>query len=205
MSIKHLPTFKMERELRAQGYQWIVGVDEAGCGALAGPVVAGAVILPLESRLQGVRDSKLLSEKMREELYDEVKEQSTAWAAGQASVEEIEAIGIRPATYLAMTRAIEAITQTDYVLVDAWTLPELALPQRGIIRGDRTVKSIAAASIIAKVTRDRQMRAHAQEHPAYGFDGHKGYGTAAHRAAIKTHGPCPIHRLSYKTFHEFTV
>jgi ribonuclease HII len=201
MSISNTPTFKIERELHAQGYKWIVGVDEAGCGALAGPVVAGAVIFPLDSDLEGLKDSKLLSEKVREELYGEVTERSVSWASGQASVEEIEEIGIRPATYLAMMRAIQAIENVDYVLVDAWTLPDLRAPQRGIIKGDRKVKSIAAASIIAKVTRDRQMREHAQTYPAYGFDVHKGYGTAVHRQAIKDHGPCGIHRLSYKTFH----
>ncbi len=201
MSISHTPTFKIERELQAQGYKWIVGVDEAGCGALAGPVVAGAVIFPLDSDLEGIKDSKLLSEKVRENLYMEVTQRAVSWASGQASVEEIEEIGIRPATYLAMRRAIEAVEQVDYVLVDAWTLPNMKLPQRGIIKGDRTVKSIAAASIIAKVTRDRQMREHAQTYPNYGFEVHKGYGTAVHRQAIKDHGPCGIHRLSYKTFH----
>lgn len=205
MSISKTPTFKIERELCSQGYKWVVGVDEAGCGALAGPVVAGAVIFSLDSDLEGLRDSKLLSEKVREEMYTEVTERSVSWASGQASVEEIEEIGIRPATYLAMMRAIQAIENVDYALVDAWTLPDLKIPQRGIIKGDRTVKSIAAASIIAKVTRDRQMREHAQMYPNYGFDVHKGYGTAVHRQAIKDHGPCGIHRLSYKTFHPTLV
>ncbi len=205
MSISKTPTFKIEREMRSQGYKWIVGVDEAGCGALAGPVVAGAVIFPLDSDLEGLRDSKLLSEKVREKMYVEVTERSVSWASGQASVEEIEEIGIRAATYLAMMRAIQAIENVDYALVDAWTLPDLKIPQRGIIKGDRKVKSIAAASIIAKVTRDRQMREHAQMYPNYGFDVHKGYGTAVHRQAIKDHGPCGIHRLSYKTFHPTLV
>ena len=205
MSIRQAPTFKVEQALQAQGYRWIVGVDEAGCGALAGPVVAGAAILTIDSGLEKLRDSKLLSEKVREELFDQVKEQSVSWGVGQASVEEIEKIGIRPATYLAMRRAVESIAQVDYALVDAWTVPGLTVPQQGFVKGDRKIRSIAAASILAKVTRDRQMREHAQAFPQYGFDGHKGYGTAAHRQAIKDHGPCAIHRMTYKTFHPTLV
>lgn len=194
------PTFQFERELQKLGHQAIVGVDEAGCGALAGPVVAGAVILPLNSRLSLIRDSKLLSPRQREGLFDLIVERSTAWAAGSASVEEITCLGLRPATYLAMRRALEQIPQIDFVLVDAWTLPNLPHPQRGIIKGDRLVKSIAAASIIAKVTRDRFMKTLAEDYPVYGFEIHKGYGTSFHRQAIIEHGPCPHHRLTYKTF-----
>ena len=196
-----LPTFKYERELHAQGFQVVVGVDEAGCGALAGPVVAGAAVLPLNSRIGELKDSKLMSEKVREAMFDEVCERSSAWAVGEATVEEIFQIGIRPATYLAMRRAVEQIKHAQAVLVDAWTIPELGLPQQGIIKGDRLVKSIAAASVLAKVTRDRQMRTFAEQFPQYGFDLHKGYGTKAHREAIKEHGACAIHRLGYKTFH----
>ena len=203
MSIKHAPTFKIELELMADGFQRIVGVDEAGCGALAGPVVAGAVIFPLDSNLEKVRDSKLLTERAREELYPQITECATAWGSGSASVEEIFDIGIRAATYLAMRRAVEAIEQPDYILVDAWTIPGINTPQRGIIRGDRTVKSIAAASIIAKVTRDRLMKVYADEYPVYQFGVHKGYGTKVHREAITAHGPCKIHRLGYKTFSSF--
>ncbi len=196
-----LPTFAYEKELISKGYQVIVGVDEAGCGALAGPVVAGAVVIPLTSRLGEIKDSKLLSESVRERLYDDVCAKASAWAVGQASVEEIFEIGIRPATYLAMTRAVEQIKDAQAVLVDAWTIPNLKLPQQGIIKGDRLVKSIAAASILAKVSRDRQMRKHAEQFPEYGFEAHKGYGTKMHRDAIKVHGACAIHRLAYKTFH----
>lgn len=205
MSNSGIPTFKMERVLLDQGYSRIVGVDEAGCGALAGPVVAGAVILPLDSRLGSLRDSKLMTENHREALYPEIVERSVAWAAGVASVEEIFTLGIRPATYLAMRRAIEAIDAPDYALVDAWTIPQLRVPQQGIIKGDRHVKSIAAASVLAKVTRDRMLREYASTFPQYGFEVHKGYGTRAHRDAIQEHGPCAIHRLGYKTFQPTLV
>ena len=183
-----------------RGFRAIAGVDEAGTGALAGPVVAGAVIFPLDSRLGKVRDSKLIQEGHREELYERVVERALAWAVGIAPVAEIAEVGLRRANLNAMRRAVEAISHVDYVLVDAWTIPGLAIPQHGIIRGDRTVKSIAAASIVAKVTRDRLMRELAGQYPAYGFDIHKGYATSEHRMAIGKYGPCPIHRLSYRTF-----
>lgn len=200
MSIKSPPTFKIERELLAQGYERIVGVDEAGCGALAGPVVAAAVLLPMDSRIAAIRDSKLLSESRREELYPVIVEQAVAYGVGIASVQEIAKLNIRGANLLAMRRAVEAIENVEYALVDAWTIPGIIIPQRGIIRGDRLVKSIAAASIIAKVTRDRMMSELAHEFPQYGFQMHKGYGTKRHREAIDTYGPCAQHRLAYKTF-----
>ncbi len=197
MSIKSAPTFKIERELMAQGYEWIVGVDEVGCGALAGPVTAGAVVLPTTSRIGGLRDSKLLDWRRREMLYPLIVERARAWSVGSASVEEIDEMGIRRATLLAMRRAVESLVRVDYVLVDAWTIPGIQFPQRGIIRGDLTVKSIAAASIIAKVTRDRLMTELACEYPAYGFETHKGYGTRAHRRAIVIHGTCSSHRRAF--------
>jgi ribonuclease HII len=200
MSIKSPPTFRIERELLSQGFTRIVGIDEAGCGALAGPVVAAAVILPMDSKLGALRDSKLLSESRREKLYDLIVERCVAYATGLASVQEITTLNIRGANLLAMRRAAEVIECVDYALVDAWTIPGLEIPQRGIIRGDLTVKSIAAASVIAKVTRDRLMKRLAQEFPVYGFDIHKGYGTKAHREEIALHGPCKHHRLGYKTF-----
>ncbi|MBI4435762.1 ribonuclease HII [Candidatus Uhrbacteria bacterium] len=200
MSTKSPPTFKIERELLAQGFQRIVGVDEAGCGALAGPVVASAVILPMDSRIGALRDSKLLSERQREELYPLIVERAVAWSVGMASVEEIARLNIRGANLLAMRRAVEELESIDYLLVDAWTIPGVTVPQRGIIRGDLKVKSIAAASVIAKVTRDRLMIELAREFPVYGFEVHKGYATKVHRDAIALHGPCPHHRLSYKTF-----
>ncbi len=200
-----LPTFDTETELISSGYTAIVGIDEAGCGALAGPVVAGAVLLEPGIELDGCRDSKLMSEKQREEMYGAVTMKSRAWAFGQASVEEIFKIGIRPATYLAMRRALEQIENADFALVDAWTIPDVAVHQRGVIKGDQKILSIAAASIIAKVTRDRMMMKYSEQFPEYEFGAHKGYGTKAHRDAIKEHGPCPIHRLGYKTFHPTLV
>lgn len=194
------PNFFHERELLAAGYRAVVGVDEAGVGALAGPVVAGAVILPLKSRLSELDDSKVKSPKARERLFDLICECATLWAVGEASVEEINTLGIRPANYLAMKRAIAQIPSADFALIDAWTLPQLTIPQRGIIKGDHLVKSIAAASIIAKVTRDRQMANLAEIHPEYGFEIHKGYGTKFHHQQIRTHGPCLIHRTKWQIF-----
>jgi ribonuclease HII len=200
MSIKTPPTFKIERELLAEGYERIVGVDEAGCGALAGPVVAAAVIFPMDSRIGSLRDSKLLDERRREELYPLIVERSVAWSVGIASVEEIAQLNIRGANLLAMRRAVEGIENPEYILVDAWTIPGITIPQRGIVHGDRLIKSIAAASVIAKVTRDRLMGELAQEFPGYGFEVHKGYATKRHKAAILEYGPCRHHRLTYQMF-----
>ena len=199
-SMYPLPTFSYERALIAQGFRMIVGVDEVGCGALAGPVMAGAVVLPVDSRLGGIKDSKLLSAQQREALYPMIVDRAHTWAIGTASVEEILNLGLRPATLLAMRRAVEQISGADFVLVDAWKIPDVHLPQQNVIRGDRKIKSIAAASILAKVTRDRLMDKYARKFPQYGFDVHKGYATAVHRAAIKKHGPCEIHRMGYKMF-----
>jgi len=192
------PTFHHERELLAAGYACIVGVDEVGAGALAGPVVAAAVVLPLASRLKLIRDSKLLSASQREGLFDLICEKSDAFAIGMASTEEIQECNIRGATLLAMRRAVEQIEGVDFALVDAWSIPGISIPQRGIVRGDQSVKSIAAASIIAKVHRDRLMCDFANDYPEYGFDIHKGYGTKMHREALKLHGPCPIHRTGFR-------
>ncbi len=202
MSMKKSPTFSEERALLEAGYTAIVGVDEVGCGALAGPVIAAAVIFPLNSRLKKVKDSKLLTEKAREGLYPLIMKKAQAVGVSRSSVEEIDKFGLRQATFMALRRAIEQVPVADFVLVDGWMLPDLVLPQKHIIKGDRKVKSIAAASIIAKVTRDRLMVDFAEQYPEYGFDQHKGYGTEAHQAAIQKHGPCPIHRLSFKPFHQ---
>jgi ribonuclease HII len=195
-----IPTFQYERMLIAQGFRMIVGVDEAGCGALAGPVSAGAVVLPLNSRLGALRDSKLLSPEQRDVLYPLIIKKAIAWAVGIASVEEIAQFNIRGATFLAMRRAVAQIEGTQVLLVDAWKIPAIDLPQYNIVRGDLLIKSIAAASVVAKVTRDRMMRELHDQYPDYRFDMHKGYGTDFHRRAIETYGPCPIHRLSYKIF-----
>ena len=193
-------TFHHERQLLNEGFSFIVGVDEAGAGALAGPLVAAACRLPLNSRLGELNDSKKLSDKKREELFDLVIDRSSAYGIGIVTVEEIETLGLRPANYLAMRRAIDAAGEVDFAIVDAWTIPGISIQQRGIIRGDAQVKSIAAASILAKVTRDRIMLQLHASHPEYRFDSHKGYGTKAHREAIATYGPCLHHRMTYKTF-----
>lgn len=194
------PTFRHERDLLARGFSMIVGVDEAGSGSLAGPLVAGAAVIATSSRMGGLRDSKLLTLAAREGLYEEIVGRSIAWAVGSVSVEEIAALGLRPANLLAMRRAVEGIAGADFALVDAWTIPGLAIPQQGIIHGDRLVKSIAAASIVAKVTRDRTMAELSRQFPQYGFNVHKGYATKDHLAAIDKYGPCEIHRMGYKTF-----
>ena len=181
----------------------MAGVDEVGCGALAGPVFAGAVILPLDSRLGNVRDSKLLSAEAREDLYPLIAKRAVAWAVASATVEEIADLNIRGASLLAMRRAVESLSiQPHYLLVDAWKIPNTTIPQTGTIKGDRLIKSIAAASIMAKVTRDRLMIEAAEQFPVYGFEIHKGYATEKHRAALKTYGPCSLHRLSYQMFKE---
>lgn len=194
------PTFKLRKSLKKKGYTCIVGVDEAGTGALAGPVFAGAVIFPTDSRLGAVNDSKQLTPKKRDELFDLIKERSSAWGVGRASVEEVMEHNVRQAAYIAMRRALGVISGVDYALVDAWEIPDLAIPQTAVVKGDAKVKSIAAASILAKVARDREMIAYDEHFPEYGFAGHKGYGTKQHREAIETYGPCAIHRLTYKTF-----
>lgn len=191
------PTNKKERALRRGGLEFIAGVDEAGCGALAGPVVAAAVVLPSKRRLP-VRDSKQLSPAVREELYDDIVNIALGWGVGIVSAEEIDRIGIRPATLRAMKKAIENIVYAlDHIIVDAWTIPNIETPQTGIIRGDQSESLIAAASIVAKVTRDRLMREAHTMFPVYRFDEHKGYGTAVHRFALRTHGASPIHRLTF--------
>lgn len=198
--MSRFPNFLVEKELTKQGFLAIVGTDEAGSGALAGPLVAGAVLLPFNSHIGDLDDSKTKSPAMRERLFDLICDRAVAWAAGVATVDEINTLGIRPANYLAMCRAIEQIPSADFALVDAWTIPDLKIPQRGIIRGDHLVKSIAAASIIAKVTRDRMMLELHTQFPDYGFDEHKGYGTALHRSRIDSFGTCAIHRTSWGCF-----
>ncbi|MEK7665399.1 MAG: ribonuclease HII [Patescibacteria group bacterium] len=181
----------------ATGYMAIVGVDEVGTGAFAGPVVAAAVILPLDSRIGELADSKLMSPDARERVFDLIINREFCWGVGEASVIEIQEFGLRPANYLAMRRAIEMVRVADFALVDAWTIPELTIPQRGIVHGDRLVKSIAAASVIAKVTRDRLMVQLHEQFPVYGFSANKGYGTMAHQEAIKRNGPSEAHRVGF--------
>ncbi len=190
---------QLEQTLRQQGYQRIAGIDEAGRGALAGPVVAAAVILPINCQISGVTDSKQLTPKRRTELFDDIHHAAVAVGVGRVGNEEIDRINILQATMGAMAQAIAQITPApDYVLVDGTHLPEIFLPAEAIPKGDTLIQSIAAASIIAKVTRDRLMIELDQTYPGYGFQVHKGYGTLLHRQAIAQLGPCPIHRRSFK-------
>lgn len=185
-----------ERQYRE--YREICGVDEAGRGPLAGPVAAGAVILPEGCQILYLNDSKKLSEKRREELFLEIEEKAVSFAVGIVGPERIDEINILQATYEAMRLAIGQLKPVPGVLLnDAVTIPGIAIFQVPIIKGDGKSVSIAAASILAKVTRDRMMREYDKLFPEYGFAKHKGYGTAAHVAAIREHGPCPIHRRSF--------
>ncbi|MCQ2406871.1 MAG: ribonuclease HII [Oscillospiraceae bacterium] len=189
---------RCERELWAQGMDYIAGVDEVGRGPLAGPVVTAAVILPKDFSLLGVDDSKKLSEKRRDELFDRIKEAAICYAIGRREPDRIDEINILEATKEAMADAINSLSvKPDFVLIDALTLKTVGIPQRGIIKGDATSVSIAAASILAKVTRDREMLEMAKLYPGYSFESNKGYGTAAHYEGLKKLGPCPIHRNSF--------
>lgn len=181
-------------------YEYICGIDEAGRGPLAGPVVAGAVILPKGLKIPYLNDSKQLSEKRREALYDQIMASAVAVGAGIVSPERIDEINILQATYEAMRQAVESLDPKPQMLLnDAVIIPGIHLPQEKIIKGDAKSLSIAAASVIAKVTRDRMMKAYHEMFPEYGFDKHKGYGSREHIEAIQKMGPCPIHRRSFLT------
>ncbi len=187
-----------EYEKKYHAYSYICGIDEVGRGPLAGPVVAGAVILPKDCKILYINDSKQLSEKKREELYDVITAEAVAWAVGYASPERIDEINILQATYEAMREAIDKLSPApDLLLNDAVTIPQVAIRQIPIIKGDAKSISIGAASIVAKVTRDRLMTEYAKIFPEYDFAGNKGYGSAAHIEAIKKHGATPIHRKSF--------
>ncbi len=196
------PSLLHEEELHARGIEPVAGVDEAGRGPLAGPVVAAAVILPKGFSLEGVDDSKKLTHQQREELFIELTENNEIiYAVGQASDEEIGQLNILRATALAMLRALEGLLQQErppvHALVDGLPVKGLPLEQTALVGGDGLSLSIAAASIIAKVTRDRLMEAVDQLYPQYGFAQHRGYATAHHLAMLRTHGPCPHHRLGF--------
>lgn len=189
-----------EANAKKYGFKAICGVDEAGRGPLAGPVCAAAVILPDNTIIDGVNDSKKLSEKKREILFDKIKEESLAYSIAFATVEEIEEINILNATMLAMKRAIDGLSvKADYAMIDGNKTPELDIPCEYIIKGDAKSMSIAAASILAKVSRDRLCYEYAKKYPEYMFDKHKGYGTKLHIEKIKEYGPCEIHRMSFLT------
>lgn len=190
---------RFEIELWTEGYGFVAGVDEAGMAPLAGPVVAGAVILPQNYKLRGLNDSKkILDPEKRDELAAQIKQDAVCWAAGFAEVEEIDKINIYHAGLLAMQRAVQGLTsQPDFILVDARRIPNCLVPQRGIIRGDALSASIAAASIIAKTTRDAHMLEMDQLYSGYGLATHKGYPTPEHCRALKDLGALPIHRRSF--------
>ncbi len=189
---------KYENYYYDKGYERICGVDEAGRGPLAGPVCAAAVILPRGLVIEQVNDSKKLSEKKREMLFDIIKEKAEAYNIAWATVEEIESMNILNATMLAMRRAVEGLAvSADFALIDGNRRPVLDIPCVDIVKGDSLSESIAAASILAKVSRDRLMLELAKKYPDYGFEKHKGYGSELHRNMIREHGPCEIHRLSF--------
>ena len=189
---------RFEDELYSKGIKVIAGIDEAGRGPLAGPVVACAVILKPDERIEGVNDSKKLSPKKRDKLFDEIKEKCLAYSLGIVDNNIIDEINILEATRLAMKKAIEGLNiKPEYILVDAESHIDTDVPLRGIIKGDSLSQSIAAASIIAKVTRDRMMEEYANEYPEYQFEKHKGYGTAIHIQKLKEFGMTPIHRKTF--------
>ncbi|HVB37434.1 MAG TPA: ribonuclease HII [Vicinamibacterales bacterium] len=189
----------IENALRRLGFARIAGVDEVGRGCLAGPVTAAAVILPAGCRIPGIADSKQLTALARERLHDAIVEQATAWAVASCTPEEIDRLNIHQASLQAMRRAIMALAPLpDLVLVDAFHVAGLPMAQRGVVHGDRKCTAIAAASIVAKVVRDREMAVRHAQDPRYGFDRHKGYATAAHLAAVARFGYSAIHRRSFR-------
>ena len=203
------PTLQTEEVLLNQGYRQIAGLDEAGRGAWAGPVVAAAVTLPvgqpgLITALAGLTDSKQLSPAKRETFFTLIQQNATAIGVGLASAEKVDEINVLEATRYAMVEALTGLTPpTDYLLLDHVRLPQIELPQLAFPKADRLSLTVAAASIIAKVTRDRLMIELSSTYPHYAFERHKGYGTQTHRQALAQHGPCPIHRLSYRPVRDW--
>lgn len=192
------PNFSQEKELWSLGYQRVAGLDEAGRGAWAGPVVAAAVVLSPEKSITGLKDSKLLSAEQRESLYEELVEKFD-WAVGIVEPKQIDELNILQASRLAMKIALTKLAKSpDFALLDAVRIGDLECRQRSVIKGDRKVMTIAAASIIAKVTRDRLLVKLHEKYPEYKFDLHKGYGTKLHQEMLQKYGPSPEHRLSYK-------
>jgi ribonuclease HII len=195
------PTRRQENILRKQGYQKIAGVDEVGRGAWAGPLVAAAVILPIEFRLVGLKDSKQLSPALREKFFLKIINGALAWAIGMVSEKIIDERGLTYANLLAMEQAVSRLKLTpDYILLDAFNLKKINIPQKAIIRGDQQVYSIAAASIVAKVFRDNLLKRFHVIFPQYNFAKHKGYGTREHYELICQHGICELHRQSFRPF-----
>ncbi len=194
-----MPDYEFEKAAVNSGFSCICGVDEAGRGPLAGPVCAAAVILPEGAVIAGLDDSKKLTEKKRERLYDIIKETAVDYSVAYGTLEEIETVNILEATYLAMNRAIEGLNiKPDFALIDGNRVPRgIKIPCETIVKGDSKSMSVAAASVLAKVTRDRLMLEYDKKYPEYNFKKHKGYGTKEHTELIKQYGPCEIHRLSF--------
>jgi len=188
-----------ERRFAEKGYQYIAGVDEAGRGCLAGPVVAASVILPQGLIIEGLKDSKQLSAKKRDEMYDRVCESAIAWSWSAIDAPEIDRINILRATLVAMRESVEKLkTQPDFLLIDGRDTIQSAIPQKAISKGDVFSHSVAAASVIAKVTRDRMMCEHAKTHPSFSFHIHKGYGTKLHLDELSQNDPTPLHRMTFR-------
>jgi len=202
-----MPDYKLESGFLRDGLRPVAGIDEAGRGPLAGPVVAAAVILPTADAVPGLDDSKKLSAAKRDHLYKAITSHpGVIWASGIASCGEIDRHNILRATHLAMARAVDALAaEPAMCLIDGLTVPEFPRPSHAVVKGDSISLSIAAASIIAKVTRDRIMTQIDTEFPQYGFAAHQGYGTKAHLAALRKHGPCPHHRHSFRPVAQLTL
>lgn len=199
MSIFNRPHQKYEKRLAREGYRVVAGADEVGRGAWAGPLVAAAVVMPLKPRLKGIDDSKQLTRKQREQAAEKILERAICYGIGVVQNDELDSVGITRANELAILRAVELLQlQPDYVLVDAFKFLSFPTKHASIAHGDATIYSIAAASILAKVYRDRLMDNYHQQYPEYGFDTNNGYGTAEHSAALNTHGICIIHRRSFQ-------
>ena len=196
-----MPNLDIEKEKNALGYNFVCGCDEAGRGPLCGPVVAAAVILAPDTEIDGLNDSKKLSEKKRDILFDIIKEKAVAYAIAEASPAEIDEINILNASMLAMRRAVDALAvKADFALIDGNCSRGFTIPTETVVKGDAKSSSIAAASILAKVTRDRQCKELDELYPEYGIAKHKGYPTKDHMDAVKKHGPSPIHRRSFLKF-----
>lgn len=196
-----MPDFAFENEYYAKGYKFVCGIDEAGRGPLSGPVVAAACILPRDISIPELNDSKKLTEKKRERLFDIITERAIGYGIGMASPQEIDEINILNATMLAMRRALESLNpKADFALIDGNIARDFSIPTRTVIKGDSLSASIAAASILAKVTRDRLCLEDAKKYPQYNFAKHKGYSTREHMDAIRQYGPCEIHRKSFLKF-----
>ncbi len=194
-----MPDYEYENAAKSVGFKLVCGVDEAGRGPLAGPVCAAAVILPEKAVIEGLNDSKKLSEKKREALYDVIKEKAIAFCVAYGTLEEIETLNILQATFLAMNRAIDGLAvKPDFALIDGNRVPkDIKIPCETVVKGDGKSMSVAAASVLAKVTRDRLMLEYDKKYPEYDFKKHKGYGTKEHTELIKKYGPCEIHRMSF--------